>query len=346
MADTPRKSEAPPASPPLLSVVVPLYNEEAVLAEFHGRLSAVFDRLPLRCEVLYINDGSSDGSQAVIERLCQSDPRIGSVELSRNFGKEIAMTCGLDHARGEAVVVIDADLQDPPELILQLVREWQAGFDVVYARRIERQGDGWLKRATATLFYRLLQGASQVPIPRDTGDFRLMSRRAVTALLQLREKHRYMKGLFAWVGFPQQAVEYRRDPRFAGASKFSYWKLWSLALEGLTSFTFAPLKIATYAGLLTAMTAFGYGGWIVARSLRGGESLAGYPTLMLAILFLGGVQLMSIGIIGEYLGRAYDETKHRPLYFVQRYRPAPMSGDARAATAAVAQIGERRRQPR
>ena len=327
----------------LLSIVVPVCNEEAVLPEFHGRLCAVLDRLPLRCEVLYVDDGSVDRTPAIIEQLCRTDARVASVELSRNFGKEIAMTCGLDHAQGDAVVIIDADLQDPPELIEQLVQEWQAGFDVVYARRTERRGETWLKRATAAMFYRVIQRVGQVDIPRNTGDFRLMSRRAVAALLQLREKHRFMKGLFAWVGFPQKAVDYCRDPRFAGKSKFNYWKLWNFALEGFTSFTIAPLKIATYVGLLTALLAFGYGGWILAKTLLYGDPVRGYPTVMVTILFLGGVQLMSIGVIGEYLGRTYDETKHRPLYFVQGYRPARVSGDTRAPQSTVANIGERRR---
>lgn len=326
--------------PPLLSVVVPVYNEAAVLPEFHQRLAAVLATLALRCEVVYVDDGSSDGSAAIVAGLAGEDPRVASIELSRNFGKEIAMTCGLDHAQGDAVVIIDADLQDPPELIPRLVDEWRAGYDVVYARRSERLGETWLKKTTAALFYRLIQRIGQVAIPRDTGDFRLMSRRAVLALLQLREKHRFMKGLFAWIGFPQKAVDYCREPRFAGHSKFDYWKLWNFALEGLTSFTIAPLKIATYVGLLTALLAFGYGGWIIAKTLLYGEAVRGYPTLMVTILFLGGVQLMSIGVIGEYLGRTYDESKRRPLYFVQGYRPARSSGDRRAA---VTPIGERRR---
>lgn len=327
----------------LLSVVVPVFNEAAVLPEFHRRLGAVLDGLALRCEVLYVNDGSGDRTQAIVEQLAQGDRRVAHIELSRNFGKEVAMTCGLDHAQGDAVVIIDADLQDPPELIGQLVEAWQAGFDVVYARRSARHGESWLKRLTAALFYRLIQRVGPVTIPRDTGDFRLMSRRAVAALRQLREKHRFMKGLFAWVGFPQKAVDYCRDPRFAGHSKFNYWKLWNFALEGFTSFTIAPLKIATYVGLLTALLAFGYGGWIIAKTLLYGDVVRGYPTLMVTVLFLGGVQLMSIGVIGEYLGRTYDESKQRPLYLVQAYRPAGSSGDTRAAPSVVSQIGERRR---
>jgi len=330
-------AELPPV---LLSVVVPVYNEASVLPEFHRRLGAVLAALPMRSEVVYVNDGSGDDTATIVAGLAGTDPRVASIELSRNFGKEIAMTCGLDHAQGDAVVIIDADLQDPPELIPRLVDEWRAGFDVVYARRSERRGETWLKKTTATLFYRLIQRIGQVSIPRDTGDFRLMSRRAVLALLQLREKHRFMKGLFAWIGFPQKAVDYCREPRFAGDSKFDYWKLWNFALEGLTSFTIAPLKLATYIGLFTALLAFGYGGWIIAKTLLYGETVRGYPTVMVTILFLGGVQLMSIGVIGEYLGRTYDESKRRPLYFVKGYRPARSSGDRRVA---VTPIGERRR---
>lgn len=307
---------------PLLSVVVPAYNEEAVLPAFHERLGAVFKRLPLRCEVVYVNDGSRDGTQALIDKLAEQDDWVSSVDLSRNFGKEIAMTAGLDHARGDAIVIIDADLQDPPELIEQLVQEWQAGFDVVYARRTVRDGETWLKKATAAAFYRVIQRVSRVQIPRDTGDFRLMSRRAIDALLQLREQHRFMKGLFAWVGFPQKAVEYRRDPRLAGESKFNYWKLWNFALEGITSFTIAPLKIATYVGLLIATLAFCYGAWVISKTLLFGDPVRGYPSLMATVLFLGGVQLVFIGVLGEYLGRIYNETKQRPLYFLQGHRPS------------------------
>jgi glycosyltransferase involved in cell wall biosynthesis len=307
----------------LLSVVVPAYNEEAVLPEFHRRIVALFDQLTdLDCEVLYVNDGSRDQTQALIDALAASDARVSCVDLSRNFGKEIAMTAGFDHARGDAVVVIDADLQDPPELISDLVQGWRDGYDVVYAKRSMRDGETWLKKATAAAFYRLIQKVSRVQIPADTGDFRLMSRRAVDALLQLREQHRFMKGLFAWVGFPSKAVEYRRDPRFAGYSKYDYWKLWNFALEGITAFTIAPLKVATYFGLLTSFVAFLYGAWIIFKTLFYGDVVRGYPTIMVSMLFLGGAQLFFIGLIGEYVGRIFNETKGRPLYFVQTYRPS------------------------
>ncbi|TJZ77369.1 glycosyltransferase family 2 protein [Chitiniphilus eburneus] len=317
-----------PAASPLLSVVVPAYNEEAVLATFHARLAAVFDTLSdYRCEVIYVNDGSRDGTQRIIDDLCARDGRAASVDLSRNFGKEIAMTAGLDHATGDWIVMIDADLQDPPELIPDMLAKAAEGFDTVFARRTHRDGESALKKATAAAFYRVMdQLSGKVKIPRDTGDFRLMSRRAVDALLKLREQHRFMKGLFAWVGFPSVALDYRRDPRAAGDTKFNYWKLWNFALEGITSFTIGPLKIATYMGLLTAAFAFLDGLWIIGKTLFMGEAVRGYPTLMVTMLFLGGVQLFFIGVIGEYLGRIFDETKGRPLYFAQGWKPARNHG--------------------
>ncbi|GAA5784595.1 glycosyl transferase family 2 [Chitiniphilus shinanonensis] len=313
-----------PADRPLLSVVVPAYNEEAVLAAFHQRLTAVFDALAdYRSEVIYVNDGSRDATQRIIDELCAGDERAASVDLSRNFGKEIAMTAGLDHARGDWIVMIDADLQDPPELIPAMLAKAAEGFDTVFARRTHRDGESALKKATAAAFYRVMdQLSGKVKIPRDTGDFRLMSRRAVDALLELREQHRFMKGLFAWVGFPSVALDYRRDPRAAGDTKFNYWKLWNFALEGITSFTIGPLKIATYMGLITAALAFLDGLWIIGKTLFLGEVVRGYPTLMVTMLFLGGVQLFFIGVIGEYLGRIFDETKGRPLYFAQGWKPA------------------------
>jgi glycosyltransferase involved in cell wall biosynthesis len=303
-----------------LSVVVPAYNEEEVLPELHRRLSAVLDTLGVEWEILYINDGSTDGTLEVVNGF--NDPRVALIDLSRNFGKEIAMTAGLDHARGDAVVVIDADLQDPPELIPELVQKWQEGFDVVYARRSVREGETFVKKATAKLFYRSIQSISRVKIPPDTGDFRLLSRRAVESLKLLREQHRFMKGLFAWIGYPQVAVYYRRDPRFAGKTKWNYWRLWNFAIEGITSFSIAPLKLATYVGLLTAVGAFLAAGMVVYKTIFYGEPVRGYPSLMVVVLFLGGVQLMSLGMIGEYLGRMFNETKQRPLYLVNRFVPS------------------------
>lgn len=307
----------------LISIVVPAYNEEQVLPLFHVRIDQVITSLDCYdWEIVFVNDGSKDGTQRLIEELQTRDPRISSVNLSRNFGKEPAMTAGLEHARGDAVVVIDADLQDPPELIEQFLQAWEDGFDIAYAVRTHRDGETWLKKATAARFYRVMGKVSNVQIPADTGDYRLMSRRTVDALLKLREHHRFMKGLFAWVGFPSKAIEYRRYPRAAGITKFNYWKLWNFALEGITSFTIAPLKVATYLGILISMFAFFAGTWITLKTLLRGDPVPGYPTLIVTMLFLGGVQLLFIGILGEYLGRIYNETKNRPLYLVQQYRPA------------------------
>lgn len=318
---------------PTLSIVVPAYNEEAVLESFHRRLAAVLDGLALAAEVIYVDDGSRDASRAVLAGLRARDPRVAVIELSRNFGKEVALTAGLHHARGDAVVVIDADLQDPPELIPRLLEPWrQRGVDVVYAQRVARAGESWTKRLTARLFYMLMQHVGRVHIPPDTGDFRLLSRRAVDALNQYPEQHRFMKGLFAWIGFDQEAVPYEREPRRAGRSKWSYFRLFNLAIEGITSFTAAPLRAASVLGLAIACVAFVEGLWIIYKTLRYGDPVQGYPSLMTAVLFLGGVQLTAIGILGEYLGRVFHETKQRPLYHVKRYLPAaPASSPAPAA---------------
>lgn len=317
-----------PETARLLSVVVPAYNETEVLPEFHKRLVAVFDKLPFTAEVVYVNDGSSDQTLQVMRALHDADSRVAVVDLSRNFGKEAAMSAGLDYARGDAVIVIDADLQDPPELIPELVQQWRAGYDVVYAKRVARDGETFFKKATAHAFYRLIQRMSRVRIPEDVGDYRLLSRRAVESLRKLREQHRFMKGLFAWIGYPQIAVPYRRDPRFAGETKWNYWRLWNFALEGITSFTIAPLKIATYVGLFIAACSFCFAAFIMYRTLVFGDPVRGYPSLMVAVLFLGGIQLLTLGIIGEYLGRMFDETKHRPLYLINAYDESSTAASA------------------
>jgi polyisoprenyl-phosphate glycosyltransferase len=311
-----------PTDLPLLSIVVPAYNEADVLPEFHRRVAAVLANQEFHVEIIFVNDGSTDGTLDVMERLAAEDERIALVDLSRNFGKEIALTAGIDHAQGDAVVVIDADLQDPPELIPALVAKWHCGYDVVYAKRMKREGESAFKKATAYVFYRLIRKVSRVEIPEDAGDFRLLSRRAVDALKKLREQHRFMKGLFAWIGYPQIAVPYVRDERHAGVTKWSYWKLWNLALEGFTSFTIGPLKVATYLGLFVAALAFTFASFIVYKTLVFGDPVPGYPSLMVVILMLGGTQLIAMGVIGEYLGRMFDETKRRPLYFVKHHRAA------------------------
>lgn len=306
----------------LISVVVPAYNEAAVLEESHNRLTNVINGMAHDFEIIYVNDGSNDDTDSIIQGLHRNDPRVGLVTLSRNFGKEVALTAGLEHASGDAVVVIDSDLQDPPELIPDLVARWQEGFDVVYATRNKRLGENWLKKSTAALFYRLMLKISHIQLPRDTGDFRILSRRAVDAVTRFREQHRFMKGLFTWIGFKQTSINYDRAPRHGGKTKWNYWQLWNFALEGITSFSVAPLKISTYLGILTAAGAFVYGAIIITKTLIFGADMPGYPSLMVVILFLGGIQLISIGIIGEYLGRTFNESKNRPLYFVDEYLPS------------------------
>ena len=337
---------AAPDPRPAISVVVPAYNEQEVLPAFQARIIPVMEAIGLPFEVVYVNDGSRDATLQIMLAMQAADPRVAVVNLSRNFGKEIALTAGLDHAAAtDAVVVIDADLQDPPEVIPDLVAAWQQGFDVAYAQRRVREGETWVKKATAAGFYRVMQRiGGKVQLPANTGDFRLMSRRSLDALLSLREHHRFMKGLFAWVGFPSTPVLYDRAPRAAGTTKWNYWKLWNFSLEGITSFTVGPLKVATYLGLVTAVFAAIFGAQIILKTLIWGNPVAGYPSLMAVVLFLGGVQLMTLGIIGEYLGRVFNETKGRPLYIIERHLP---SGEARQASSApgATPIGTQRRAP-
>lgn len=308
---TPRNEERPS----LLSIVCPAYNEEEVLALFHRRVRRAMMDIGQPFEVVFVNDGSRDNTLGLMKELRERHPNTTIVDLSRNFGKEIALTAGLDAAAGDAVVVIDADLQDPPELISKLIDGWREGYEVVYAKRAVRHGETWLKKKTAGAFYRLMRNIGSVPLPENTGDFRLMSRKAVNAVCTLREKHRFMKGVFAWVGFPSKEVLYDRDPRAAGETKWNYWKLWNLSIEGITSHTIAPLKISTYVGFATAALAVIAGFFYMTKALLFGDPVAGFPTLITVMLFLGGVQLSVLGVMGEYLGRIFNETKQRPLYF-------------------------------
>lgn len=321
MTDSSNKASTP-ATKLSITVLVPVYNEDAVLSEFHTELITAMEAIGRRFNILYVNDGSTDSSKQTLLELRETDQRVNVLDLSRNFGKEIALAAGLDHAEGDAVVIIDADLQDPPAVIAEFVEHWDAGFDVVYGRRSNRQGETWLKKKTASWFYSLMARLSDTDIPKDAGDFRLLSRRAVDALTTLRESQRYTKGLYHWVGFPQKEVMYQREARAAGNSKWNYHGLWKLALEGITSFSDLPLRAATYIGLLTAFGAFGYGMFMVFRTLLYGNPVAGYPSLLVVVLFLGGVQLICMGIIGEYLARTYAESKQRTLYFVNEYLPA------------------------
>ena len=317
----------------LISIVVPVYNEEPVITEFDRRLSAVRQQFASPSEVIYVNDGSNDATLALLVKLRTADPTIGIVDLSRNFGKEVALTAGLDHSSGDLVVIIDADLQDPPELIPELIRRWRTeNADVVYGQRVSRANESRTRKFAAYAFYRVIHLLADRLIPIDTGDFRLLSRRAVDALSQLREHHRFMKGLFAWIGYHQVSMLYERDARFAGHGKWNYWRLWNFSLEGVTSFTITPLKIATYVGLFVALVSITYGGYIFGRTVLVGNPVPGYPSLLVAILFLGGVQLISLGVIGEYLGRMFNEVKHRPLYLVNQWEP-PMHARASASEA-------------
>ncbi len=320
----------------LLSIVVPCYNEQSGIAEFHKRTKAACKIDGIELEIVYVNDGSSDETLNRLRELMNDNVSVTVVDLSRNYGKEIALSAGLDHARGDVVVPIDADLQDPPELIPEMIDKHCEGYNVVYARRRSRAGESWLKKKTAALFYRAMtRVGGKVELPANVGDFRLMDRKSLDALLQLREQHRFMKGLFAVVGFRQIAIEYDRDPRFADETKWSYWKLWNLSLEAITSFTILPLKLSTYLGLLVAMFAFIYGAYIVLKAIFFGDPVDGFPSLIAIVTLIGGVQLMVLGVIGEYLGRIFNETKRRPLYFVQDVLPKSESDQSSGTDAAL-----------
>ena len=302
---------------PVISLVVPFYNERPVLPECLRRLSRVMAGTGLSFEAVFVDDGGTDGGAEWLIAQCRHLGWVRVVRLSRNFGKEAALTAGLDHARGEAVVVLDADLQDPPEYLPEMIRAWRDGADVVLMQRRSRPGETRFKKFSAHLFYRLLRRLSRSDIPTDTGDFRLMSRRAVEAVRRLDERNRYMKGLFAWVGLPTVVLRYDREPRHAGHSKWSYWRLLGLAMEGITSFSVAPLRWAAVVGVLAAGLGGGYGLWIIGKALWLGVTVPGYPSLTALITFLGGLQLLTIGIVGEYVGKVYLETKQRPIYLVR-----------------------------
>ena len=299
--------------------MVPFHNEAGGVQRFHQELSAALQAIPAhRFEIVCVDDGSNDATLRELIELTARDARVRVLELSRNFGKEAALTAGIDAARGEAVIAIDADLQDPPELIARLIEAWSAGADVVLARRTDRSSDSFLKRVSAELFYRIHNRLSSVKIPENVGDFRLLDRRAVDALKALPERQRFMKGLFAWIGFRSATVDYARRERASGASKFSGWRLWNFALEGITSFSTVPLRVWTYIGALGALLTFLYALFIIARVLIFGVDVPGYASLLVAVLFIGSLQLLSVGLLGEYIGRVYLETKQRPIYVVRR----------------------------
>ncbi|MGI6448810.1 MAG: glycosyltransferase family 2 protein [Desulfitobacteriia bacterium] len=303
-----------------ITILIPAYNEEDVLLQLHVRLEQVLTNLAnYDLEILFVNDGSRDRTLDIIKDLQKKDRRISYIDLSRNYGKEIAMIAGLDYATGDAVVIIDADLQDPPELIPEMVKYWEAGYDDVFAKRNSRRGETWLKKSTANVFYKMLQKFSKIPIQENTGDFRLLDRRCVNALKQLRETQRYTKGMFDWIGYNKKEILFDRDPRAAGQTKWNYLKLLDLAIEGITSFTTVPLRFSSLLGTIISLFAFCYMLLIIFKTVVYGEAVQGYPSLMVIILFLGGIQLLSLGIIGEYIGRIFNETKRRPLYFVDEY---------------------------
>lgn len=302
----------------MISIICPCYNEADVIAEFVRRLTGVLGADISTYELVCVNDGSTDNTLPKLLALKKEPLSLRIIDLSRRFGKEAALAAGLDHASGEAVIIIDADLQDPPELIPELVASWRDGNKVVVARRIDRSADSLVKRQSARAFYRLHNLMSGTEIPLDVGDFRLMDREVVEVLCKLPERQRFMKGLFSWVGYDFAVVDYVREKRASGRTKFNWWRLWNLGLEGITSFSTAPLRIWTYVGLVISTVAFVYGGYIFVRTLVFGIDVPGYASLLTTVLFLGGVQLISLGVIGEYIGRIYMESKRRPIYIVRR----------------------------
>ncbi|WP_447578393.1 glycosyltransferase family 2 protein [Achromobacter kerstersii] len=300
-----------------ISVIIPFFNELDVLPICHSKLKEILGKLALPYELVYVDDGSTDESVLYLAALIQKEPGVRVVCLSRNFGKEAAMSAGLAYARGEAMILLDADLQDPPELIPEMVKAWLEGFDVVSMRRRKREGEGFAKRLSAYAFYRVLSRLSRSRIPADTGDFRLMSRRTVAALLQMPERCRYMKGLYSWIGFPTKVIDYDRAPRVAGKTKWKYLALFGLALEGITSFSTAPLRWATAIGAVVALAGGSFGLWIIFKTIVFGHDVPGYPSLTAMITLLSGIQLLTIGLLGEYVGKGYMETKQRPIFVVR-----------------------------
>ena len=303
-----------------VTILIPAYNEQAVLAPLYKRLTTLANNnKKYNFEFLFINDGSTDNTLSIIKNYAKTDTRISYVNLSRNFGKEPAMLAGFDYTTGDATVIIDADLQDPPELIPKMISYWEDGYDDVYAKRRSREGESWFKKKSSSIFYKLLQKSTNVDIQVDTGDFRLLDKRCIDALREIRESQRYTKGMFSWIGFKKKEITYDRDPRAAGETKWNYPKLVNLAIDGITSFTTAPLRIASFAGMIISLIAFFFIIVIIFKTTFFGDPVAGWSSTMAVILFLGGVQLLSIGIIGEYVGRIFNEVKNRPVYFVEEY---------------------------
>ena len=310
-----------------ITLMVPAHNEEVSLPALKEALDALMASLPqYEWELLFVNDGSRDRTLDIIRSMREADPRVAYVDLSRNFGKENAMLAGFDYATGDAVVILDADLQDPPSLIPRMIDYWERGYDDVYAKRRSRGRESWLRRRLSLLFYRILQSSTRFEVLENVGDFRLLDRSCVNALRRMRETERYTKGMFAWIGFRKQQILFDRGDRAAGESNFKYSSLFNLAIEGITSFTTRPLRIASVAGIVVSLGAVAYMIWILVKTLVWGDPVAGFPTLMVVILFLGGVQLLSLGIIGEYLGRIFNETKARPTYLAREYNGQHLDG--------------------
>jgi dolichol-phosphate mannosyltransferase len=301
---------------PVFSIIAPIYNESACLDELYRRVRDTMDSTQEPWELILVDDGSRDGSTDLIRALAEQDDRVRPVIFARNFGHQIAVTAGLDYSRGDAVVVIDADLQDPPEVILDLIAKWREGYQVVYAVRAEREGETWFKKFTASMFYRLIFRITDVKIPLDTGDFRLIDRVVVDVMNSMRERHRFLRGMASWVGFKQIGVSYKRAARFAGETKYPLKKMLRLALNAITSFSYFPLQLATYVGFVSAGISIIAIPVVVIMRMTGSQAFFGQATTLIAVLFLGGVQLISLGILGEYVGRIYDEAKGRPLYIV------------------------------
>ncbi|HEY0046991.1 MAG TPA: glycosyltransferase family 2 protein [Flavobacterium sp.] len=303
----------------LLTIMIPVFNEQECIAGLYSKLVDVANILTCDCEILFINDGSTDDTLDIIKNLQVSDARVSIVDLSRNYGKEVAMTAGLDYLKGDTLVIIDADLQDNPSMLSLMLVEIENGYDDVYAQRISRKGETWLKKASSLWYYKVLAAMSTVPIQKDTGDFRMLSQKAIIALKNLRENERNMKGLFSFIGFKKKAVYYERDERFAGKSKWNYFKLLNLAIKGITAFSTKPLRMISISGVIISFISFIFLIKIVFTALFYGDPVAGYPSLMSTVLFLGGIQLLSIGVLGEYVGIIFSETKKRPIYFVNDY---------------------------
>jgi len=305
-------------SSPKISIVSPIFNELESIPELYSRVSEVMNKSGESWELILVDDGSSDGSTDVILKLGKSDPHIRPIVFSRNFGHQIAVTAGLDYSRGDAVVIIDADLQDPPEVILELIDKWREGYEVVYAVRSEREGESWFKKITASLFYRLIYKITEVKIPLDTGDFRLLDRKVVNAMCKMRERHRFLRGMASWAGFKQIGVTYKRAARFAGETKYPFKKMLKLATNAVTSFSYVPLQVAMVMGFIAAGLSIIAIPIVIILRITGDAQLTGQATTLIMVLFLGGVQLVSLGIIGEYIGRIYDEVKARPVYIVSQ----------------------------